>query len=329
MIDLYPLKFNAILKDRIWGGNTLMTDYAKDAPAESKIGESWELSGIEGDISIVSNGFLAGNNLEELIEVYMGDLVGDEIYDKYGREFPLLIKLIDAREDLSIQVHPNDELAHKRHHAWGKTEMWYTLKADSESAIYTGFKKSVDKDKYLEAVNNGNLPDILNTENALPGDVFFIPSGRVHAIGKGIVLAEIQQTSDITYRIFDWNRPGLDGKLRELHTDLSLDAIDFTPVESYKTTAQPGLNEAVNLVDCKYFITNIINLNSELNKDYSLTDSFVIYICTEGRFSLKWDKESLIINMGETILIPAIIDNITIIPEVKTKILEIFISANN
>ena len=192
------------------------------------IGESWELSAVADNQSVVSNGFLAGNNIEELIEVYMGDITGDSVFEKFGNEFPLLIKFIEAREDLSIQVHPGNDLAKKRHKAYGKTEMWYILECEKGSKIYTGFKEGVTKEMYEEALRLGTIEDILNVESVEPGDVFFTPAGRVHAIGAGIVLVEIQQTSDITYRIFDWNRKNTGKEKRELHTDLALDAIDFT-----------------------------------------------------------------------------------------------------
>jgi mannose-6-phosphate isomerase len=206
MSELYPLKFETVLKEKVWGGNALVTRFNKTPDDSQRIGESWELSAVAGNQSVVSNGFLAGNNIEELIEVYMGDITGDSIYEKFGNEFPLLIKFIEAREDLSIQVHPGNALAKERHQAYGKTEMWYILESEKGSKIYTGFREGVTKEMYQGALRNGKLADLLNVENAEAGDTFFTPAGRVHAIGAGIVLVEIQQTSDITYRIFDWNR---------------------------------------------------------------------------------------------------------------------------
>lgn len=272
----------------------------------------------------MANGFLEGNNLEELIEVYMGDLVGDANFEKYGNEFPLLIKLIDARDVLSLQVHPDDKLARERHHAYGKTEMWYILQKEEDSKIYTGFKKGIDKEKYLEAVKEKKLPEIMNIIDAEEGDVFFIPAGRVHAIGKGLILAEIQQTSDVTYRIYDWERTGLDGKPRELHTDLSVDAIDFSVPDSYKTNFKPIKNQPVNLVDCSYFTTNILELDAEITRDYSLTDSFIILLCTKGGYKLKWDKEIMSVSQGETILIPALMDTLDLVPEGQCCLLEVY-----
>ncbi len=328
MTNLYPLKFSPILKERVWGGNRLLKEYGKNAKEGSKIGESWELSGVQGDISLVANGFLEGNNLEEIIEVYMGDLVGEEIFEKFGREFPLLIKLIDANDDLSIQVHPPDDIAKERHHAYGKTEMWYVLEADDDAKIYTGFKREMTKEFYIESLEKGNIAEILNIEKPEPGDVFFIPSGRVHAICKGVMLTEIQQTSDITYRIWDWNRNGLDGKPRELHTELAVDAIDYNTYESYKTKAEPELNRTVNIIDCKYFTTNIIELDQAIIKDYSLIDSFVIYICVHGSAMLEWEDKSMNLVKGETVLIPALMKGIGIRPAPAARILEVYIREN-
>ena len=227
MNKLYPLKFKNIFKDKIWGGQKINTILGKDYTPLSNCGEMWVVSGVEGNQSIVENGFLAENELNEVVEIYMGDLVGEEVYEKYGNEFPVLIKFIDANDFLSIQVHPDDNLAKKRHAGNGKTEMWYIVEASPEAELISGFSKKVDKETYLEHLQNKTLKEILNFERVKAGDVFYMPAGRVHAIGPGILLAEIQQTSDITYRIYDWDRLGVDGSLRELHTDLALDAIDF------------------------------------------------------------------------------------------------------
>ncbi|MEE4215333.1 MAG: type I phosphomannose isomerase catalytic subunit [Bacteroidales bacterium] len=325
MTELYPLKFKPILKERVWGGKRLATAYGKKAPEGMKIGESWELSGVQGDISSVANGFLEGNSLEEIVEVYMGDLVGEKVFEKFGREFPLLIKLIDANEDLSIQVHPPDELARERHHAYGKTEMWYVLEADKDAKIYTGFREEMTKEAFRSSLDKGDIAEKMNIENPDPGDVFFLPAGRVHAIGRGVVLAEIQQTSDITYRIWDWNRNGLDGKPRELHTGLSVDAIDYKSYDSYKTRIEPELNGTVNLIDCDYFTCNLVELDRNMIKDYSLTDSFIVYICTSGEASIEWDEGTMDIKKGETLLIPAIMEKILVRPVSPVKILEVYI----
>ncbi len=325
MSDLYPFKFETVLKEKVWGGDALVSKYNKKSPGSGKIGESWEISAVSGNQSVVSNGFLAGNNIEELIEVYMGDITGDVIYEQFGNEFPLLIKLIEAREDLSIQVHPGNEMARERHNAYGKTEMWYILESEKNARIYTGFREGITKDMYLDALAEGSLADILNIETAEPGDVFFTPAGRVHAIGAGTVLAEIQQTSDITYRIFDWNRQNTGQEIRELHTDLALDAIDFSASGHHKIRINPDINTLESLVKCEYFNTNIIRFNKPLKREYYLNDSFVIYICVEGEMKIMWDDSSDSLTKGETCLIPAMIKDITLEPSGEARLLEVYI----
>jgi mannose-6-phosphate isomerase len=326
MEGLYPLKFTPIYKDKIWGGNKINSVLNKDYSNLPNCGESWELSGVEGNISVASNGFLAGNTLEELIEVYMSDLVGEKVFEKFGIEFPLLIKFIDANDDLSIQVHPGDEMAAERHNSYGKTEMWYVLQADPGSKLQSGFNQAVDEDKYLFKLEHNELTDILNFEEVKEGDVFFIPAGRVHAIGKGILLAEIQQTSDVTYRIYDYDRRDNLGNPRELHTELALDAIDFTLSPEYKTNYQPKLNSPVELASCKYFTTNLLELNQPIDKDYNNIDSFVIYICLEGSLQIVTESGSELVQKGETILIPASIENVHLIPQsASVKLLEVYV----
>lgn len=320
------MKFAPIYKDKIWGGNKIRTVLNKDFGVLPNCGESWELSGVEGNVSEVSNGFLAGNTLEELIEVYMGDLVGDHIFDNFGIEFPLLIKFIDANDNLSIQVHPDDELSKKRHNAFGKTEMWYVIQADPDSKLQSGFNQQVNQEEYLEKLEKNELTDILNFEEVAAGDVYFIPAGRVHAIGKGILLAEIQQTSDITYRIYDYDRRDDEGNPRELHTELALDAIDFTLFPEYKSSYESKLNESVELAKCKYFTTNVLELNKAIEKDYNQLDSFVIYICLEGELQIETESGSETVQKGETILIPAAIESVQLNPTTASvKLLEVYI----
>jgi len=329
MSDLYPLKFEPIIKEKVWGGNALAAHYNKDSSCCDNIGESWEISAVAENLSIVKNGFLAGNNIEELIEVYMGDITGDSVYEKYGNEFPLLIKFIEAREDLSIQVHPGDELAKKRHNAYGKTEMWYILEAENGAKIYTGFNEGVTKEVYEETLKNGNIADILNVEIMQPGDTLFTPAGRIHAIGKGIVLVEIQQTSDITYRISDWNRDPNGKVIRELHTDLAADAIDYSATEKGKIRKDLRMNKSENLVDCEFFNTSITVFNTAIKKEYYSLDSFVIYICVEGEFTIRWDESTESVKKGDTILLPAMIKEVVLEPSKESRILEIFINIEN
>jgi mannose-6-phosphate isomerase len=325
MSELYPLKFEPSLKEKVWGGNALGSRYNKAAAGQLLIGESWELSGIADNQSVISNGFLAGNNISELIEVYMGDITGDAIYEKFGSEFPLLIKFIEAHEDLSVQVHPGNELARERHHAFGKTEMWYVLESEKGTKIYTGFRKGVTKEMYLEALNTGEFTDLLNIETVEPGDTFFTPAGRIHALGAGTVLVEIQQTSDITYRIFDWNRKNSGKHKRDLHTELALDAIDFTASGQNKIRKEPELNETETLVSCEFFNTSLLWFNNPINKEYYLIDSFVVYICIDGEFLIHWDKNSEKVSKGETVLLPAMIKEVTLEPVGEARLLEIFI----
>jgi mannose-6-phosphate isomerase len=329
MSELYPLKFEPVLKEKVWGGNALVSRYNKKPTGSQHIGESWELSAVADNQSVISNGFLTGNNIGELIEVYMGDIIGDIIFEKFGNEFPLLIKFIEACEDLSVQVHPGNKLAKERHHAFGKTEMWYILESEKGSKIYTGFKEGVTKEMYQEALGNGKLTDLLNVETSEADDIFFTPAGRVHAIGAGTVLVEIQQTSDITYRIFDWNRKSSGKEKRELHTDLALDAIDFTASGKNKIRKEPEFNKTENLISCEFFNTNIISFNTPINKEYYIIDSFVVYICIEGEFLIHWETNSEKVTKGETVLLPAMIKEVILEPVGKARLLEIFIDSEN
>ena len=326
MNELHPLKFRAILKEKIWGGQNLKSSLNKDIPTDKNIGESWEISGVENNISVVENGYLDGNELNELIDVYMGDLIGDKVYDKFGSEFPLLIKFIDANDKLSVQVHPDDKLANERHNTYGKTEMWYIIDVEKGAELISGFNKEMDKAHYLNHFKKGELQEILNFEKVKKGDVFFIPAGRVHAIGSGIVLAEIQQTSDITYRIFDWNRKDDQGNYRELHTEQAVDAIDFKHFDNYKTEYDSEKNTTAEIVKNKYFQTNILEFDQSIEKDYNQLDSFVIYMCIDGKIEIEYyESEKITLEKGETILIPAVIENLVLNPVVQSKLLEVYI----
>ncbi|WP_099290015.1 type I phosphomannose isomerase catalytic subunit [Butyricimonas sp. Marseille-P3923] len=320
---LYPLKFHPILKKKIWGGERLSY---KSEQHEESIGESWEISAVEDNISVVSNGILADNDLQELIEVYMGDLVGDRVYEKFGVEFPLLIKYIDANDDLSIQVHPDDETAKERHNAYGKTEMWYIADAEKDASLIMGFNKETDKAEYLQALHSNKLMDILNTEKVKKGDSFFIPAGLVHAIGKGCYIAEIQQTSDITYRIYDYNRKDAEGHTRELHTDLATDVIDYHYYPKHKVDYTPHDNKSVQLVKCPYFTTNLLVFDRDIEKEYVHLDSFVIYMCIQGKFTISTGEcDPVMVNKGETVLVPACFKNVTLYPDEVSRVLEIYV----
>jgi mannose-6-phosphate isomerase len=325
MNELYPLKFTPILKDKIWGGKKLKSLLNKKS-ASDRCGESWEISGVEGDISVVSEGFLAGNELPDLVEIYMGDLTGDKVFETFGLQFPLLLKFIDASQMLSIQVHPDDALAFERHKSFGKTEMWYIMQSEEGAELIAGFQKQLDKKSYSALLAAGKLESALNFEKVSAGDIYFIPAGRVHAIGSGILLAEIQQTSDITYRIYDFNRKDDQGNPRELHTEEALDAIDFKVCDTYKTIYPYIVNKTVNVVDCRYFTTNIMNFDKPVEKDFNLIDSFVIYMCTEGQGEILYGNNgSVTFKKGETLLIPAVLKNLVVKPAKPSTLLEIYI----
>lgn len=321
---LYPLKFRPILMDKIWGGIKLNTILGKPKGSLPNIGESWELSGVQGNVSVVENGFLQGNDLNELIEVYMGDLVGERVYSRFGNEFPLLIKFIDAREALSIQVHPGDELAASRHNSFGKTEMWYVMQADKGAYLISGFKEIITPETYVQSVENKTLESLLAKHTVQSGDVFFMPAGRVHAIGAGIMLAEIQQTSDITYRIYDFDRVDEHGNSRELHTELAIDAIDFFVPESYRTSYDSDNNKVVEVVKSPYFVTSLLKADKPVERDYYHLDSFVIYICVDGKAQIEYGDELRVpVQKGETILIPAELREVKLIPDGSVHILEV------
>lgn len=322
---LYPLKFKHIYKDKIWGGNRFSETFGRTDCNSSNCGESWEISAVQDNISVVSNGFLKGNNLQEIVEIYMDELVGQRVYEKFGDEFPLLIKFIDTNDDLSIQVHPDDEIAKKRHKAYGKTEMWYVVDADVDGNLIVGFEKNSSKQEFAQALKDNTFPNLLHSEVVRKNDVFYIPAGRIHALGKGLLIAEIQQTSDITYRIYDWNRVDDKGNSRELHTDLAMDVIDYEAQDDYKIHYDLQNDVTTKLVSCEYFTTNLIQFDCPVVKDYYPIDSFVIYMCLEGSITINFegDYEELM-SKGETVLIPASLHKITLTPKGEAKILEIY-----
>ena len=320
-MKLYPLQFQPILKDRIWGGTKLKTYLNK--PITSEItGESWEISTVENSISIVSNGTLRGKSLNELINEFPEQVLGTKVYKQFGKQFPLLFKYLDAREDLSIQVHPNDELAKKRHDSFGKTEMWYVMQADVDASLIVGFKEKSSPEEYLKALKNNTILDILDTKKVKKGDVFFLATGTVHAIGAGTVIAEIQQTSDITYRIYDFNREDANGNKRELHVDLALEAINYDVVEAQRHYSKV-VNTSNEMINCQYFTTNFIPLDGKVNF-HKKNVSFSVFMCVEGNFELIYNAETYNYKTGDTILLPAEITDFEI--NGKASVLEIYIS---
>jgi mannose-6-phosphate isomerase len=318
---IYPLQFQPILKERIWGGEKLKTVLNK--PITSKItGESWEISTVEGDVSLVANGELKGKSLSDIIDDMPEAILGAKVYQQFGKQFPLLFKYLDAREDLSIQVHPNDELAKKRHNSFGKTEMWYIIQADENASIIVGFKEKSNASDYLEHLKNKSLLDILDKVKVKSGDVFFLETGTVHAIGAGLVVAEIQQTSDITYRIYDFDRKDANGKERELHIDLALKAINYNKVDTFKKY-NTRTNESNTVVDCRYFTTNLIPLEGKITVKNN-GDSFKVYMCVDGAFDLEANNCNYSYKKGDTLLLPAALEEFKL--DGKASILEIYIS---
>ena len=323
--SLYPLRFQPIYKQLIWGGEKLRECYGKtDAP--EKTGESWEISHVQDNISLVSNGALEGKSLEEVIQLYKGELLGQRIFERFGPRFPLLTKFIHSNDNLSIQVHPGDEYAAEHHGENGKTEMWYILDSEKDAQLIVGFNRDINREILLGKLNEGSLKEVLNFEKVSEGDVIFLPHGRIHALGPGIVLAEIQQTSDMTYRIYDWDRVGQDGKPRELHIEHALNVLDYKAHDSYKTDYKPELNAPVNLVECPYFTTRLIHMDKKLDPDYTLLDSFVIFMCLKGDLDIRYngDHRTRLVK-GDTILIPANLNHLALIPAKECSLLEIFL----
>lgn len=322
----YPIRCTPIIQERIWGGDKLKTLLNKELGSIENAGESWEISTVEGNISVISNGLLQGLSLKVALELFGEEIMGREVVRLFGSNFPLLIKFLHSKDDLSIQVHPNDELAKRRHDSFGKTEMWYVLDAEKGSKIISGFNQKISKDDYVKRVNECTLPDVLDCLTTIPGDTFFIPTGRIHALGAGVVLAEVQQASDITYRIYDYDRKDKNGKTRELHTELALESIDFSVNRNLKKHIEPIPNKPTEIISCPYFTTNILSIQDIQHFDLSERDCFTIYICVEGYGTLNYKGHSEIIKMGETLLLPAILNNFTLIPSSKNfKVLEVFI----
>ena len=323
--NLYPLKFDTIFKEKIWGGTKIKDVLGKDFSPLKNCGETWEISGVEGNLSKVAEGSLKGSTLPELIEEFGADLVGHKVLEQYGTDFPLLVKFIDAAQDLSIQVHPNDELAKARHNSFGKTEMWYIFQADEEAKLISGFNKDTNKEEYVQYLESGRLTDILNEEEVNKGDCFYLPAGRVHTIGKGLLLAEIQQSSDVTYRIYDFDRTDDQGNKRELHTEEALDALDYKAHAEYKTIYDPQPNQVVNLVKSAYFQTNLLEYSEDLVRDFGALDSFVIYTCFQGEARIEVLGHTTNICMGTAVLVPRTFKKIHIRSNSSFKMLETFI----
>jgi mannose-6-phosphate isomerase len=320
-MNLYPLQFEPILKERIWGGTKLKTYLNK--PITSDItGESWEISTVENDVSVVANGTYKGKSLNDLINDFPEAVLGTKVYAQFGKQFPLLFKYLDAREDLSIQVHPNDELAKKHHNSFGKTEMWYVMQADADAQLIVGFKEKSSPEEFNKNLKNKTVLSILDTKKVKQGDVFMLNTGTIHAIGAGTVIAEIQQTSDITYRVYDFDRVDANGNTRELHIDLALEAMNYNVVDAQRTYSKEA-NVSNEVVNCQYFTTNVIPLDGNVTVTKN-KQSFTVYMCVDGSFNLSLGTETFHYQKGDTVLIPASLTDFEL--SGLATILEIYIS---
>ncbi|WP_405222389.1 type I phosphomannose isomerase catalytic subunit [Dokdonia sp. Asnod1-B02] len=321
-MKLYPLFFTPHFKYRLWGGDKLRTELNKEFSGD-QIGESWEVSDVEGSETQVSNGALAGNTLHDLITTFGAQFLGTSVLERFGTNFPLLIKFLDAKTPLSIQVHPDDKVAKERHNSFGKNEMWYIMQADHDASIIVGFEEDTSKEQYEEAVKSGNIVDLLHTEYIKEGDIFHIPTGRVHAIGAGVLLAEIQQTSDVTYRIFDYNRiDAKTGALRDLHSEEAIDVVDLKGYDTYNTPYKTEVNTAVSIMETPYFQTTLLALEGEATRDYSNKDSFTILMCVDGSATFSCDDEVYAFKKGQTVVLPAVVNELSFASS-HAKILEV------
>lgn len=327
MEALYPLRFHPIFLEKIWGGEKIQTVLGKDFSPLPNCGESWEISGVPGKVSVVANGPFQGRKLTELMVLFGPELLGRRILNQYGMEFPLLLKILDAAEDLSIQVHPDDTLARTRHNSLGKTEMWYILDADPGATLISGFNQEVNEQLYLQKLESGKLYDILNVEEVAAGDCFYLPAGRVHTIGKGLMLAEIQQSSDVTYRIYDFDRVDDQGNKRELHTEQALAALDYHHYPTYRQAYQQALNQPVELAKGPYFTTNWLKIDQATSRNLASKDTFVMLVVVEGSVEIAHHAEPLRLQKGETALIPASEADYTLVPHTPSvTILEAYCS---
>jgi len=303
-MEIYPLRFEPIFKERLWGGEKLRTVLGKPAKG-SEIGESWEVSGVPGDVSVVADGAYAGRSLTDLVDQYPEALLGRRVLARFGTEFPILIKFIDARQDLSIQLHPDDRLARARHGSFGKTEMWYIMDADPGARLIVGFERDVSRQEYQEALGAGRLTDLLHYQEVRPGDGIFIPAGKIHAIGAGVMLAEIQQSSDVTYRVYDFDRRDASGQLRELHTDLALDAMDFNRRDDFDIQYDRHPDRPAIMAETPYFTTRYLRLTRPFEADLRGREAFTIYMCVSGSAQIRLGSHRADLERGQTLLIPA------------------------
>ncbi|MBR7048774.1 MAG: class I mannose-6-phosphate isomerase [Prevotella sp.] len=324
---LYPFLFQPNLHPVVWGGHRLQP-YKGLETSDELIGESWEVSAVPNSTSVISNGAFTGRDLVSVIAEYPEEILGKAVNEKYKGAFPLLAKFIDAKRDLSIQVHPNDEMAQRMHGKMGKSEMWYIIKADEGSHLYAGFKKEISPEEYHRRIADGTITEVLADHTVRTGDVFYLPAGRVHAICGGILLAEIQQSSDVTYRIYDYNRPGMDGKPRELHTELAAQALDYRVEKNYRTEYVETDNRAIQIIDSPYFDVRVMDITDSFHRNLFKYDSFIISMCIEGdcRIRIRQTGDEILLKEGNSTLIPAAIADYDVIPlNGRARILDAFI----
>ena len=326
-MEIYPFLFEPNLHTVVWGGRQLRP-YKGLEPSEDPVGESWEVSAVPSSTSILSNGKWQGRDLVSVISEAPEAILGKAVNEQYKGRLPLLVKFIDAKKDLSIQVHPNDEMAQREHGKMGKSEMWYVIKADAGAHLYAGFKQEITPDEYQQRILDGTITEVLADHKVKAGDVFYLPAGRVHAICGGILLAEVQQSSDVTYRIFDYNRPGLDGKPRELHTELAAQALDYHVEKNYLTDYKQVKEQAVQVIDSPYFDVRVMEVTTTFHRNLLKYDSFVISMCIEGdcRIRVRSTGDEILLKEGHSTLIPAAIADYDVIPEHgRTRLLDAFI----
>lgn len=326
-MQLYPLLFWPNMHSVVWGGERLCA-YKGLAQMAEPIGESWEVSAVPSSTSIVSNGVFKGRDLISVISEYPEAILGKAVNERYQGKLPLLVKFIDAKQDLSIQVHPNDEMAQREHGKMGKSEMWYVIRADEGAHLYAGFKTEISPEEYERRVADGSIVEVLADHSVKAGDVFYLPAGRVHAICGGILLAEVQQSSDVTYRIYDYNRPGMDGKPRELHTELAARALDYHVEENYRTDYIDSTNRATQIIDTPYFDVRVMEISKPFHRDLRKYDSFIISMCIEGscKISVRSTGYEILLRQGHSTLIPAAIADYDVVPLAgTTRLLDAFI----
>ena len=326
-MPLYPFLFHPNLHTVVWGGHRLQV-YKGLQSTDEPIGESWEVSAVPSSTSIISNGSFAGRDIISVISEYPEDILGKAVNEKYHGQLPLLVKFIDAERDLSIQVHPNDEMAQREHGKMGKSEMWYVIKADAGSHLYAGFKQEITPEEYQQRIADGTIIEVLADHQVKAGDVFYLPAGRIHAICGGILLAEVQQSSDVTYRIYDYNRPGMDGKPRQLHTELAAQALDYHVEENYRTEYVDNTNKAIQIIDSPYFDVRVMEISKPFHRDLRKYDSFIISMCIEGdcKLCVRSTGDEILLRQGSSTLIPAAIADYDVLPlHHTTRLLDAFI----